>query len=72
MGGRKDAAAGADPGGRDDLMIARFRRTEGLTQEELAERLGVCVSTIKKWESGLRRPPGYLRLALLAVKARLT
>ena len=32
-------------------MIAAFRRERGMTQETLAERLGVAAQTISKWET---------------------
>lgn len=32
--------------------IRRFRREENLTQEQLAEVMGVSVSAVHKWESG--------------------
>ena len=32
--------------------IARKRRTLNLTQEQLAEQLGVSYKTISKWENG--------------------
>ena len=32
--------------------IARKRREKNLTQEQLAERLGVSNKTISKWENG--------------------
>ena len=33
--------------------IRRFRREENLTQEQLAEAMGVSVSAVHKWESGV-------------------
>ena len=36
--------------------IRRFRRDENLTQEQLAEALGVSVSAVHKWESGQSAP----------------
>ena len=34
------------------IYIARKRREKNLTQEQLAERLGVSNKTISKWENG--------------------
>jgi transcriptional regulator with XRE-family HTH domain len=39
-----------------DLLIAGRRRA-GLSQEQLAERVGRTQSTIARWESGYQRPP---------------
>ena len=36
--------------------IRRFRREENLTQEQLAEAMGVSVSAVHKWESGQSAP----------------
>lgn len=33
-------------------LIAKLRREKGLTQKEVAEKLGVCPKTISKWETG--------------------
>lgn len=33
--------------------ILTLRRLRGLTQEELAERVGVSRQTVAKWESGV-------------------
>ena len=33
-------------------LIAGLRREKGLTQKELAEKLGVCAKTVSKWETG--------------------
>jgi transcriptional regulator with XRE-family HTH domain len=40
--------------------IAAFRRLRGLTQKELARRLGVDPSTIASWERGEHRPSRHL------------
>lgn len=36
--------------------VAGFRKSAGLTQEELADRLAVSRSLVARWESGERRP----------------
>lgn len=36
--------------------IRAFRKRQGLTQEQLAEVLGVTVGAVYKWESRLSQP----------------
>ena len=38
------------------MDLATLRKKQGLTQEELAARLGVTTSAVGNWEAGLRRP----------------
>ena len=38
------------------LFIAQRRRTLGMTQQELADRLGVTDKAVSKWERGLSYP----------------
>ena len=33
-------------------LIAELRQEKGLTQREVAERLGICAKTVSKWETG--------------------
>ncbi|MBE7025596.1 MAG: helix-turn-helix domain-containing protein [Ruminococcaceae bacterium] len=33
-------------------LIARLRREKGLTQKDVAEKLGICAKTVSKWETG--------------------
>ncbi|MGH3534594.1 MAG: FxSxx-COOH system tetratricopeptide repeat protein [Pseudonocardiaceae bacterium] len=47
-------------------VLRGFRRRAGLTQEELAERSGVSVSTIRGFETGTRRNPQLASVRLLA------
>ncbi len=37
-------------------IIASCRRSEGITQEELAEYLGVTKAAVSKWELGINLP----------------
>ena len=46
--------------------IVRLRNSCGLTQEQLAHRLRVSVSTVQSWEQGLRKPGGPAVLMLEA------
>lgn len=47
------------------MKIRAFREQAGLMQNQLADKLGVDVSTVCKWESGENRPTvnTLLRLA---------
>ena len=38
------------------MDIKRLRKSIGLTQEELSERIGVHENTIRLWEKGVREP----------------
>jgi len=44
--------------------IRRYRLQVGLTQREIARRLGVRLSTVSSWERGLTCPIGSLMLRL--------
>jgi transcriptional regulator with XRE-family HTH domain len=55
----------------DGKELAAWRRERGLTQEQLAQLLGVHKLTVSQWESGRRNTPGrLLELALEAVEHR--
>jgi transcriptional regulator with XRE-family HTH domain len=45
-------------------QLAERSKQLGLTQERLAQALGVSHSTVARWLNGSRRIPGYLALAL--------
>lgn len=47
--------------------IAELRRRKGLTQEELAERIGTHQPTVQRWEAGLRFPRGHFLQRLAEV-----
>jgi len=36
--------------------IKQKRKEAGMTQEQLAHKLGVAVATIQRWEKGVHRP----------------
>lgn len=48
--------------------VRAARQRLGLTQAELAARLGVDVMTISRWERGARTPPPYLAQTLAALE----
>lgn len=33
-------------------LIAELRKEKGLTQKDIAQRLGICAKTVSKWETG--------------------
>ena len=49
------------------MDVRTFRKSLGLTQTELGERLGVTQGTISKWEAGVRTLSRRDVLALEAV-----
>ena len=56
-------------------LVARLRllRTRlGLSQEQLARRLGVSFATVNRWESGRSRPSARARPAIAALEAAAT
>jgi DNA-binding XRE family transcriptional regulator len=50
--------------------LKRWRERFSYTQEELARALGVYQETIARWETGKRKIPPYLHLALEALGKR--
>ena len=56
----------------DDEQIRALRRHLGLTQRELADRLGTRQQTISEWETGMYQPRGTSAtlLSLIAERAK--
>ena len=52
-------------------LVRGLRQQLGLTQEQLAQRLGVTYSTVNQWENGKRAPHPYLESRLLELRADL-
>jgi DNA-binding XRE family transcriptional regulator len=48
----------------EGLKIRQWRHDHGLTQQQLADHLGVVWLTVQRWETGKREPPAFLWLAL--------
>ena len=46
------------------MRLKEFRQVRGLTQEKLAQAVGVGLNTIRKWERGDRTPGLYLAMRL--------
>jgi transcriptional regulator with XRE-family HTH domain len=51
--------------------LKEWRRKQGLSQEGLAQRLGVIRLTVARWETGARAIPSFLPLALEALETRI-
>ena len=51
--------------------LQAWRRKQGLTQEQLANCLGVIRITITRWETDVRAVPSFLPLALEALENRM-
>lgn len=47
--------------------VRTFRRRLGLTQRELARRLGVARATVTRWENGTRRPSKIAEIAIQSI-----
>jgi DNA-binding transcriptional regulator YiaG len=47
------------------LTIRYMRRQLGMTQEELAQALGITVGTVSRWEKGRFRPSRLARTLIL-------
>lgn len=47
------------------MEIGKYRKRAGMTKTQLADKLGLDLSTVCKWESGVNKPTadGLLRLA---------
>jgi DNA-binding XRE family transcriptional regulator len=56
------------PGPREARDV---RRRAGVSQERLAAELGVCESTVYRWEAGERVPRGELRRSYARLLAEL-
>jgi len=56
----------------DSQYIQALRRHLGLTQRELAERLGTRQQTISEWETGMYKPRGASAtlLSIIAERAK--
>jgi transcriptional regulator with XRE-family HTH domain len=52
-------------------LVKRLRDGKGLTQEKLAQELGVSFSTVNQWENGHRRPHPFLLKRLEEMEASL-
>lgn len=58
--------------GASPERIVELRTKLGLTQSQLAERLGVTYVTVSRWETGQRKPNRLAQKALLALARTIT
>ena len=49
-------------------LIKGLRKSKGMTQEQLAQRLGVAFSSVNSWENGKRKPHSFLLKRLVELK----
>ncbi|TAT70003.1 XRE family transcriptional regulator [Rhizobium ruizarguesonis] len=50
-----------------DYFVA-WRKRQGLTQEQLAEKMWVSLPTVKKWERKARKLPPYIGFLMACVE----
>jgi DNA-binding XRE family transcriptional regulator len=56
-----------DPGPRTKLLRELRNRLGGLSQEQLAQKVGVSWSTVSRWENGKGNPSPLAREKLVAL-----
>lgn len=52
------------------IDVKTIRAKTGLTQEKFAETYGLSLSTLKKWETGIRVPDGAAKAYLTVIAQR--
>ncbi len=57
---------------REKIDIKALRRRLGLTQEDVARKLGLALSTVCKWEQGVTNPSrlAYEKIEMVFGKGR--
>ena len=55
-----------------DISVKAVREKTGLTQERFAEAYGFSLSTLKKWETGTRKPEGAAKAYLMVISEKPT
>jgi DNA-binding transcriptional regulator YiaG len=54
-----------------EINVKEFRTTVGLSQENLARRLGVSLLSVHNWEAGRTKPSQMAQAAILRFKRGL-
>lgn len=44
--------------------LKAYRASNNLTQKQLADKLQISLRNVENWESGISKPPAYLKKAL--------
>lgn len=52
------------------IDVKAVRKKTGLTQEKFAETYGLSLSTLRKWEAGIRRPEGAAKAYLMVIEQK--
>ena len=52
------------PYAAEGLRLRQWRHGHKLSQKELGKHLGVVLLTVQRWETGRRKVPSFLHLAL--------
>ena len=52
------------------IDVKSIRKNTGLTQQSFAETYGLSLSSLKKWEAGIRTPEGAAKAYLTVIKQR--
>lgn len=55
----------------DPAFFAAWRRERRLTQQQLADKIGVHLTAVKRWERGARQLPPYIGWIMAAIEAGL-
>lgn len=56
----------------DKDFFVQWRKDNRMTQADVAERLGVNLTSVKRWETGARKLPPFIGLLMAAVELNLT
>lgn len=48
--------------------LKQYRKTNKLTQKNLADKLQISIRTIENWEAGINKPAPYLKRALMDIE----
>ncbi len=53
-----------------EIDVKTVRAKTGMTQEKFAETYGLSLSTLRKWEAGIRNPEGAAKAYLTVISQR--